>query len=182
MPGGIPTLVSARDDHMFGSNQITTQPPASTHPRTNETRLRIRRPPNAWILYRTEKSQTLRKQQPKLSNNEVSQILSQRWHSEPAEVRAHYKSLAAERKRQHRQEYPDYQYRPRRPEDIRRRPGARRGKTEASLPNVINQTSTDQETQSLNSNECSDVSVGLLSPPDSTHSSYSDLESHQTDP
>lgn len=41
-------------------------------------------------------------------------MLGKQWKSELDEVRAHYKVLADEQKQKHVEEYPDYQYMPRR--------------------------------------------------------------------
>jgi hypothetical protein len=48
-------------------------------------------------------------------------ILGRTWNMEKAEVRHLYKQKADIVKEEHRRKYPDYQYRPRRPSDRRRR-------------------------------------------------------------
>ncbi|RKL05567.1 hypothetical protein BFJ68_g10666 [Fusarium oxysporum] len=65
---------------------------------------KIPRPPNAYILY--------------------PQVLGRLWNSETREVRALYKQMADQKKAEHRRQYPDYQYRPRRPSERRRRNNA----------------------------------------------------------
>lgn len=52
-------------------------------------------------------------------------MLGKQWKSEPDQVRAHYKALADEQKQKHAEEYPDYQYTPRRPCERKRRASSR---------------------------------------------------------
>jgi len=52
-------------------------------------------------------------------------MLGKQWKAEPEEVRAHYKALADEQKKKHAEEYPDYQYTPRRPCERKRRASSR---------------------------------------------------------
>lgn len=56
---------------------------------------------------------------------EIAIMLGKQWKSEPDEVRAHYKSLADEQKKKHAEEFPDYQYTPRRPCERKRRASSR---------------------------------------------------------
>lgn len=56
-----------------------------------------------------------------LSANFVAVILGQQWNRESTEIRNHYLALAEQAKLEHLQQYPDYQYRPRRPEEKKRR-------------------------------------------------------------
>ena len=60
------------------------------------------------------------------SANFVAIILGSKWHSEPVGVRAAYKRMAADVKDEFMRRHPGYQYRPRRPEEKKRR--AKRGK------------------------------------------------------
>ncbi|KAH7200269.1 mating type 1-2-1 protein [Fusarium oxysporum] len=85
---------------------------------------KIPRPPNAYILYRKERHQSIKAQRPDITNNEISQVLGRLWNSETREVRALYKQMADHKKAEHRRQYPDYQYRPRRPSERRRRNNA----------------------------------------------------------
>ncbi|KAF5974111.1 mating type [Fusarium coicis] len=85
---------------------------------------KIPRPPNAYILYRKERHHSIKAQRPDITNNEISQVLGRLWNSETREVRALYKQIADQKKAEHRRQYPDYQYRPRRPSERRRRNNA----------------------------------------------------------
>ncbi|KAM0195116.1 hypothetical protein ACHAPA_005713 [Fusarium lateritium] len=84
-------------------------------------RVKIPRPPNAYIIYRKERHQKIKKERPTLTNNQISMILGRTWNMEDTEVRHLYKLKADAVKEEHRRKYPDYQYRPRRPSDRRRR-------------------------------------------------------------
>jgi hypothetical protein len=48
-------------------------------------------------------------------------ILGQKWNGESTEVRDHYLALSERAKLDHLVQYPNYQYRPRRPEQKKRR-------------------------------------------------------------
>lgn len=53
--------------------------------------------------------------------NFSAKILGKQWKAETDEIRAFYKSKAGAAKLTHVTQYPDYQYRPRRPEEKKRR-------------------------------------------------------------
>ncbi|RSL88198.1 hypothetical protein CDV31_016119 [Fusarium ambrosium] len=83
--------------------------------------VKIPRPPNAYILYRKERHHLVKSMKPNITNNEISQILGRCWNMESRAIRAEYKVRADEVKRLHYEKHPDYQYRPRRPSERRRR-------------------------------------------------------------
>ncbi|OSD01298.1 hypothetical protein PYCCODRAFT_1412865 [Trametes coccinea BRFM310] len=73
------------------------------------------RPPNAWMLYRAEKSKEFTEGRPEgvgLPQSQISKILGQRWTQEPKAVRDIYERKAAEAKREHDRMYPGYKYTP----------------------------------------------------------------------
>ncbi|KAL4821103.1 hypothetical protein BDW67DRAFT_180649 [Aspergillus spinulosporus] len=86
---------------------------------------KIPRPPNAFILYRQHHYPKVKEARPDLSNNEISVIIGKKWRAEPEEAKLHFKSLAEEFKRKHAEEYPDYQYTPRKPSEKKRRAASR---------------------------------------------------------
>lgn len=51
---------------------------------------------------------------PRLSNPQISKIIAAKWKNEEAEIKGYWKELAEEEKNRHREQNPDYQYRPRR--------------------------------------------------------------------
>lgn len=74
-------------------------------------------------------------------------MLGKQWKAEPEEVKAHYKALADDIKRKHAEEYPDYQYAPRRPSEKKRRASSRqfakhRKSSTNSLPESPSSNST----------------------------------------
>ncbi|KAG6902061.1 hypothetical protein C0995_004907 [Termitomyces sp. Mi166 len=84
-------------------------------PRKRTSSPRTPRPPNAFILYRSEMIAqlpppppgTLRKQ------SEASRMISELWDNESDEVRAQYKQLSLRKKAEHEGRDPDYKYSPR---------------------------------------------------------------------
>jgi hypothetical protein len=73
------------------------------------------RPPNAWILYRSDKLQQLPPPalgQPKPTQAEVSKIISAQWKTESDEVRAIYDERAQAAKLEHSRLYPNYRFTP----------------------------------------------------------------------
>lgn len=73
---------------------------------------KIPRPPNAWILFRKEKSKQLHEANPSMSVGQVSAEASRQWHALSDEDRAFYKQMAEEAKQQHKIQYPEYRYKP----------------------------------------------------------------------
>ncbi|KKZ64523.1 hypothetical protein EMCG_01402 [[Emmonsia] crescens] len=103
---------------------------ASPSPKANKVAQgkpeKIPRPPNAFILYRQHHHPLVKASHPDFHNNEISVLLGKRWKAEPAETKAHFKSLADEIKVQHAKDHPDYQYAPRKPSEKKRRSTSRR--------------------------------------------------------
>ena len=73
------------------------------------------RPPNAWILYRSDKLQQLPPPalgQPKPTQAEISKIISAQWKTESDEIRAIYDERAQAAKLEHSRLYPNYRFTP----------------------------------------------------------------------
>ncbi|KAM0355681.1 hypothetical protein ACHAPU_000066 [Fusarium lateritium] len=98
--------------------------------------VKIPRPANAYILYRKERHQMIKQRHPAITNNQISQVLGRCWNMETREVRAQYKEKADILKEEHRRLHPDYQYRPRRPCERRRRAQSDTGDALVSAPIV----------------------------------------------
>ncbi|KAG9093304.1 hypothetical protein FS749_014641 [Ceratobasidium sp. UAMH 11750] len=78
------------------------------------------RPPNAWILYRSDKLRELAAVQPpgpRKPQAEISKIISQMWSAEGPETKGHYEARAEEKKAEHAALYPDYKFAPMKKED-----------------------------------------------------------------
>ncbi|KAI8821001.1 high mobility group box domain-containing protein, partial [Fimicolochytrium jonesii] len=71
------------------------------------------RPPNSFIIYRTEKQDEVLRLHEGITNNEVSRVIGRMWAEEPQSVKDEYKVKAEEAKRLHTMAFPDYKYTPR---------------------------------------------------------------------
>lgn len=81
------------------------------------------RPPNAWILYRSEKIRTLPPLQPGESRRaqaDVSRMISEMWKSETEEERSRYERMAEQKKAEHHLKYPGYRFQPQKKEEKQR--------------------------------------------------------------
>ncbi|KIL68921.1 hypothetical protein M378DRAFT_176509 [Amanita muscaria Koide BX008] len=81
------------------------------------------RPPNAWILYRSEKIRTLPPLQPgeaRRAQADVSRMISEMWKNEREEERTRYERMAEQKKAEHQQKYPGYRFQPQKKEEKQR--------------------------------------------------------------
>ncbi|RFU77035.1 mat1-2-1 [Trichoderma arundinaceum] len=83
--------------------------------------VKIPRPPNAYILYRKDRHNIVKAANPGITNNEISQILGRAWNQESREMRQKYKEMSEEIKLALLEKHPDYQYKPRKSSEKRRR-------------------------------------------------------------
>lgn len=72
----------------------------------------VPRPMNAWMIYRKAKSSEIAASGQKMSQSQMSQMISKQWKSEGQVVKAHYEQLAAIEARNHKALYPNYKYQP----------------------------------------------------------------------
>lgn len=82
---------------------------------------KIPRPPNAFILYRRDKHVQLKAKYPDMHNNEISVMVGTMWKSEATDVRLKYQKMSKNLKAEIMAAHPDYQYKPRRSHQIKRR-------------------------------------------------------------
>ncbi|KAH7926503.1 hypothetical protein BV22DRAFT_1128094 [Leucogyrophana mollusca] len=78
------------------------------------------RPPNAWILYRSDKLKSLPPKDPNgpaRAQAEVSRLISDMWKRESEAVRLEYERRAEARKAEHQRLYPNYRFQPMKKED-----------------------------------------------------------------
>ncbi|KAJ2783617.1 hypothetical protein H4R18_001596 [Coemansia javaensis] len=80
---------------------------------------RTPRPPNAFILYRKAKQAEVIRDNPGVSNKDVSCIIGQMWKSEDPAVQDKYRELAEIEKKKHKEMHPNYKYQPRKPKNKR---------------------------------------------------------------
>ncbi|KAK2600970.1 hypothetical protein N8I77_010459 [Diaporthe amygdali] len=89
------------------------------NPILNNTKLP--RPPNPFIIYRSERHQSVKEAHPEAKNNDISKILGRQWQQEPEEVRDAYKKKSEDIKQEFMRVYPDYKYKPRKSSEVKRR-------------------------------------------------------------
>ncbi|RHZ89804.1 hypothetical protein Glove_9g249 [Diversispora epigaea] len=99
---------------------------AGPTPKASNTNSKVKvkkppRPPNAFILYRRAKQPGIVAKNQGITNNEVSKEIGRMWHEEPPEVRSKFQKMADAAKQEHMKKYPEYRYRPRRPQERKRR-------------------------------------------------------------
>ncbi|KAI6032779.1 hypothetical protein F5J12DRAFT_887668 [Pisolithus orientalis] len=84
---------------------------ASSTTTTRTTTVQPPRPPNAWILYRSDKLRQLppAKGRPQA---DVSKMISKMWAEETDTVRLLYERMADARKAEHQRKYPEYRFQP----------------------------------------------------------------------
>ncbi|KAJ2847265.1 hypothetical protein IWW36_003941 [Coemansia brasiliensis] len=76
-------------------------------------RIKIKRPPNSFMIYRSQRHNELVKEY-KGGNKVISGIIAKEWHSMPATDKKTYEEMAAEKKREHEMLYPNYKFMPKR--------------------------------------------------------------------
>ena len=113
-----PYGLHAHPDYAQSSLEVQRKAQARAEPAEPHTP----RPPNAWILYRSQKFKEIQQncdaqsrsgssEKPK-SQAEISRIISQMWQSETTAVKQKFEALADEKKVAHQRMYPTYRYRP----------------------------------------------------------------------
>jgi len=100
---------------------VAGPPPKATSSNAKTKIKKPPRPPNAFILYRRAKQPGIVARHQGITNNEVSKEIGRMWHEEPAEVRQKFQKMADAAKQEHMKKYPEYRYRPRRPQERKRR-------------------------------------------------------------
>jgi len=81
------------------------------------------RPPNAWILYRSDKLKSLPPEQPgeqRRAQADVSKLISELWKRESEAVKLEYERLADAKKAEHQRLYPSYRFQPMKKEEKER--------------------------------------------------------------
>lgn len=126
--------------------------PAAPRKKIDPLKVQPPRPPNAWIIYRTENQHNIPPPapgEPPHTQAVVSRILGARWKKESPQVKAEYERRAEEKKAEHHIKFPDYTFKPLKKEEKERlREERRRLKSEAKRagPSQNSQpTSLDQQ-------------------------------------
>lgn len=95
-------------------------PIRTKHPTPPTSVVHAPRPPNAWIIYRSEKTKMITcgaAGQPAPAQGVVSKMISAMWKAEPPETRAIYERRADEKKAEHQKQYPGYRFQPKKKEE-----------------------------------------------------------------
>ncbi|KAG1870451.1 hypothetical protein C8R48DRAFT_770899 [Suillus tomentosus] len=90
---------------------------------TNDEDIKPPRPPNAWILYRSDKIKELPPAEPgqrSRAQADVSKLVSDMWRKESDAVKLEYERLADAKKAEHQRKYPDYRFQPMKKEEKER--------------------------------------------------------------
>ncbi|KIK98564.1 hypothetical protein PAXRUDRAFT_55546, partial [Paxillus rubicundulus Ve08.2h10] len=70
------------------------------------------RPPNAWILYRSDRLKELPPSKERRAQADVSKLISNMWKNEKEEVKLEYERMADAKKAEHQRLYPSYRFQP----------------------------------------------------------------------
>ncbi|KAJ1886393.1 hypothetical protein LPJ66_009653 [Kickxella alabastrina] len=76
-------------------------------------RIKIKRPPNSFMIYRSERHNELVKEY-RGGNKVISGIIAKEWHSMTPVTKRKYEDMAAVKKREHEMLYPNYKFMPKR--------------------------------------------------------------------
>ncbi|KAF8520375.1 hypothetical protein BU17DRAFT_65397 [Hysterangium stoloniferum] len=92
-----------------------TRPEASSSSHKADPDQNPPRPPNAWILYRSDKLKALPSPEPGMPRKpqaDISKIISSMWRMESTAVRSEYEHLSEVKKAEHHTKYPHYRFQP----------------------------------------------------------------------
>ncbi|KAJ1724877.1 hypothetical protein LPJ53_000875 [Coemansia erecta] len=92
--------------------------PAKRTGRTTKPK-RTPRPANAFILYRKAKQAEVIRDNPGVSNKDVSCIIGQMWKGEDPSIQDQFREQAELEKKKHKEMHPNYKYQPRKPKTKR---------------------------------------------------------------
>ncbi|KAJ2660404.1 hypothetical protein IWW48_002989 [Coemansia sp. RSA 1200] len=80
---------------------------------TERNKIKIKRPPNSFMIYRSERHNELVKEY-RGGNKVISGIIAKEWHNMSPQNKKKYEDLAAIKKREHELLYPNYKFMPKR--------------------------------------------------------------------
>ncbi|CAG8511420.1 1783_t:CDS:1, partial [Gigaspora margarita] len=98
---------------MVDSGSIVTPTNTNTTKLSKRKLKEVRRPQNAFILYRNNKQSDVIAQNKNITNAEVSKVISKMWKNENEEIKLQWQKLADIEKLKHMKAHPNYVYKPR---------------------------------------------------------------------
>ncbi|KAJ1724878.1 hypothetical protein LPJ53_000876 [Coemansia erecta] len=105
--------ISNSDDGIAADNDSDDAEEALRAQEAERNRIKIKRPPNSFMIYRSERHNELVKEY-RGGNKVISGIIAKEWHSMRPEIRKKYEDMAAVKKREHEMLYPNYKFMPKR--------------------------------------------------------------------
>ncbi|MCJ1396772.1 hypothetical protein MMC18_009664 [Xylographa bjoerkii] len=102
---------------------------------------KIKRPPNAFILYRRAHHPVIKAQYPEIHNNQISVIMGKQWAEEDPVKRQQFMAMAEDIKKQHQLDNPNYCYQPRKPTDKKRRMTKKKAATLVNMAEALTSSS-----------------------------------------
>lgn len=130
------TSETADVEYLSASMSINMTPRKPSTPQPSKVKMRIKRPRNSWIIYRSEKSRQLHTDRPGMSAGAICTLchrsyrlfseaqwgmalteglateVARLWKDETPEVKTYYGQLAELEAQEHKKRYPDYRYTP----------------------------------------------------------------------
>ncbi|KAI9799445.1 MAG: hypothetical protein M1825_004545 [Sarcosagium campestre] len=137
----VPPTITPADTPVASPTLPAGSPPTSVQDDKGSPKIKVPRPPNAFILYRKHHHPLLKAGNPNLHNNEISIILGRQWKSETPETQARFKTLAENVKQEHQRAHPEYQYAPRKASEKKRRASRKRKSASSSQSNASPESS-----------------------------------------
>ncbi|KAK4703420.1 hypothetical protein P7C70_g2799, partial [Phenoliferia sp. Uapishka_3] len=113
-------ILTAQTGSLLPSVLLSPAPrlPVIGRPRAHAPKQRVEgyipRPPNAWILFRSQTIRNLKQSSEpvKMSQSDISKHIGEMWRGESTEVRQWYEKQADLKKEEHKRMYPGYKYQP----------------------------------------------------------------------
>ncbi|KAJ2083894.1 hypothetical protein H4R24_000424 [Coemansia sp. RSA 988] len=107
------STVSDRENSEYDSDGNCKRSSNTLQTQVEGSKIKIKRPPNSFMLYRSQRHKELVKQF-KGGNKVVSGIIAKEWHNMAPDLKKEYEELAAIKKREHELLYPNYKFMPKR--------------------------------------------------------------------
>ena len=157
---GIIRIIPVRDPE--GKPILQDAPEPQTPATKKAEKVKVPRPPNAFILYRQHHHPLVKEKNPELRNNQICKfllivlflltnlwlavILGSQWKEEDQTTRDHFKAMAQAIKKKHQRDHPEYSYQPRKPTERKRRMTRKKAAVLSELTSALYTASTSTPT------------------------------------